>query len=326
MRRLTVQDLVNEVRSLIDEENTQAIETDRDVLPALNRAQDFISDVLARRYNPPLLTNVTYGASDFDTQQQLEIPEDAFEDRIEKIEIFVNGYYQEIEGISFQHGTNLETTLGNYVPTAYSIVGRKIKFYPRPLTTYPFRVWYQRDPGALVLPSGRINLVNTGSRYVVLNDIDDVLTTDQSELNSYVNIVDGETGVVKASLQIQSIANTKVTFKSIPTRTNVLGRTVVGTLEGKDIQPDDYICVVSGVCVPYLKKPLANFIIQYAAFELQKKLGGNMDVEKYILEKLESHVEKSWAGRTNQSRVRNTNPNLGGTRNRRRWVLPQGAT
>jgi hypothetical protein len=167
--------------------------------------------------------------------------------------------------------------------------------------------------------------VNAAQKYVVLNEIDDVLTTDQSELDSYVNVVDGETGIVKATLQIQSIANTKVTFKSIPSRSEVLGRTISGTLEGKDIQPDDYVCVVSGVCVPYLKKPLANFMIQYAAFLLQKKMGGNLDVERYLVEKLESHVEKSWSGRTTQARVRNTNPNLGGSRNRRRWVLPQGS-
>lgn len=324
MRRLTTQDLVDEVKSLIDEENEQAIQTKRDILPALNRAQDFVSDILARQYNPPLITSKVCTFIDFDSSRQLDIPEDSFEDRIEKIEVMVNGYFQTIEEISFQKGTQIETSLGNYVPTAYSLVGRKIKFYPQPLTTYPYRIWYQRDPGSLVLPSGRINLVNASQRYVVLNEIDDVLTTDQSELNSYVNVVDGETGIVKGSFQIQSIAGNKVTFKSVPTRSEVLGRTITGTVDAAEILPDDYVCVVSGVCVPYLKKPLANFIIQYAVFELKKKMGGDMDVERYILEKLESHVEKTWAGRGTQARVRNTNPNLGGSRNRRRWVLPQG--
>ena len=37
MRRLIVDNLADEVRSLLDEENSVSVNTERDILPALNR-------------------------------------------------------------------------------------------------------------------------------------------------------------------------------------------------------------------------------------------------------------------------------------------------
>ena len=81
---LTVQDLVDQVRNQVDEQDQDAVSLEGDILPVLNRAQDYAYNILARKYQEPLLT---YTQLTLTSGQEYDIPEDAFEDRIEKIEI-----------------------------------------------------------------------------------------------------------------------------------------------------------------------------------------------------------------------------------------------
>jgi hypothetical protein len=79
---ITVTDLVDQVRSLMDEENTVTISSS-EILQALNRAQDYATDLLSRHYPDPLLARST--TTTVAGQQAYEMPEDIFEDKLQKI-------------------------------------------------------------------------------------------------------------------------------------------------------------------------------------------------------------------------------------------------
>jgi hypothetical protein len=153
----TTSDLIAELRSQIDEANEIAIDDVRDILPALNRAQQYAWNILARKYPDPIIGYSTLTLTS--TDQEYDIPEDTFEDRIEKIEIAVDtGYYVECKRISYTDITNYESNSTDPQPYYYAIVGRKIRFIPKPNGNYNARIWYIADPQKLVKDQGRITL------------------------------------------------------------------------------------------------------------------------------------------------------------------------
>ena len=311
-----VEGLVSQVRSQLDEDNTSSVSTNRDIVPALNRAQDYAMNILARHYEEPLLTNFEL---DLQTgSQEYKIPEDAFEDRIEKIEIQIQrAHYEEITRISYRDITLYETSLRSQIPRYYVQIGRKIRFVPSPTGTFNARVWYLRCAPALVMPQGRITHVNEGGNYIIVDELGPQLTTESDQLESYVNLVDGSSGEIKASLQIKRIDDNKITFKTIPSRSVVLNRPIdtnIAELIDEEldsvvptpfrIEPDDYICSIAGSCVPTFAKPISNFLIQYAVAEITRKLGGAADMEERVKKEFEQQVERSWVGREQTIRVK----------------------
>lgn len=301
----TVDNLVDEVRSQLDEQNVDSVDTDRDILPSLNRGQDFAFDILARRYPEPLLKYESLALSD--GVSEYDIPERVFEDRVLKIEVEVpsgsGATYREVERISYRDISDYESASKTNVPSYYSIVGRKIRLVPQPTGTYDARLWYLRNPEKLVQPQGRITIINSGSNYVLLDGIGSALTTESDQLGSYVNFVDGQTGEIKGTAQIQNINNERVTFRSVPTRSSVLNRTIGGAISTMSLSQDDYICAVDGTCVPYFGRPVSNFLIQFSVAELTRKLGGSADIEERVLDKFEKQVERTSVGRESQFRI-----------------------
>ena len=170
----TVDDLVDQVRSQIDEDNIDSIDTDVDILPALNRAQDFAFNILARHYEEPLLSTTTLEL--FAGTSEYPMPENAFEDRLEKVEISIGGSQFEVQRISFRDLSFYETSLQVNVPYYYTVVGRKIRFVPEPTGTYNARIWYLREPVELGLTQGRITRVEADSNYVVVDAPGSALT------------------------------------------------------------------------------------------------------------------------------------------------------
>jgi hypothetical protein len=312
----TVQDLVNQVRSQLDETNRDTVSTEADILPSLNRGQDYAFDILARKYPEPLLT---YRTLDLTSQAEYSLPEDIFEDRIEKIEISITpnsgaGQTQrEVQRISFRDITNYESASNTSIPYYYCVIGNKIRFVPTPSGTYDARIWYLRSPEKLALPQGRITLVNTGSNYVLVDAPGPELATEADQLQAYVNVIDGQTGLIKATLQIQSINDNRITFRTTPSRSLVVNRIVSGSLLDMAIQPDDYLAPVIGTCVPYYGNPTTNFLIQFAVAEIVRKLGGESEKEAAMLEKFEKQVERTWVGREQTLRVNKRSNN---------WQLP----
>ena len=169
------------------------------------------------------------------------------------------------------------------------------------------------------MPQGRVTLLNTAQNYLIVDSIGADLTTQSDQLNSYVNIINGQTGEIRSTLQIQSLVDNKITFRSVPSRTTVLGRTVSGTLVDTGLEADDYVCVSSGICVPYYGKPTANFLIQFAVAELVRKLGGQSQDEEAILKKFEEQVDKTWVGRQIDTRVKKKSNNWGVSTRRNVW-------
>ena len=118
-------------------------------------------------------------------------------------------------------------------------------------------------------------------------------------------------------MQIKRIDDNRITFKTIPNRQVVLGQKIDTNLaelidETLDtqqptsfsIEPDDYICEITGSCVPTFAKPVSNFLIQYAVAELTRKLGGSADMEERVKKQFEDQVEHSWVGREQTIRIK----------------------
>lgn len=314
----TVADLVSQVRSTVDELNQDSVDTEADILPALNRAQDFAFDVLARFYPEPLLVHATVPT--VGAQAEYDIPEDCFEDRLLKVEVQVSNLntFREVQRASYRDISDYETTSSSNVPYYYAVVGRKYRLVPAPSGTYPLRIWYLKTPEALLLPQGRVTTISTGSNYCVVDEVGSDLTTESDQLNSYVNWIDGQTGAVKGTLQIQSITDNRVTFRTAPTRTTVLNRTIETSLANLDTSQDDYLATVKGTCVPQYSQPTSNFLVQYATAEMQRKLGSELAVtEQNILEKFEQQIQRTWVGREEQLRIKKRSPAYGSFTSRR---------
>lgn len=320
----TTQNLVDEVRSLLDELNGESVDTVKDILPSLNRAQDFAFDVYTRVYPEPILmplendptTGLGPGITVNGGQNDYTIPDTIFEDRVLKVEFAIpagNGVgrsFREVQRISYRDLSNYESASRTNLPYYYCIFGRTIRFVPNPTGTYQPRLWVLRNPEKLVLPQGRVTKVNAGSGYAVLDSVGPDLTPESDQLGSYVNWVNGRTGEIRATLQLATITENRVGFRAVPMRTSVLGRTVVGTVPS-DGDPDDYLCLAEGTCVPYFGKPTANFMIQFGTAEITRKLGGDAATQEQVVQKFEQQVERTWVGRERQTRVQKRSQNWG---------------
>lgn len=311
----TVQNLVDEVRQQLDEQNQDSVDTVADILPTLNRAQDYGFDSLARKYPEPILDHMSMQL--IANQSEYDIPENVFEDRIQKIEIEVpqgnaiGATFREIQRISYRDITLYESISNINIPYYYVIFSRKIRFLPFPSGIYNARVWFLKLPEKLVLPQGRITLLNVAQNYLILDEVGSSLTTESDQLGSYINIIDGQSGEVKGSLQIQSITGEKITFRTTPQRTTVLNRAITGDLSSIEVDPDDYLAAIDGTCVPYYGRPLSNFLIQFTVSEITRKLGGQAATEEQILDKFEKQVERTWVKREETFRVKKRNQNWG---------------
>ena len=304
-RRLTTKALIEEVRDLIDEDNTSAV-TDANILASLNRSQDRVASILSKHYSPPMLAAreipVVEGQTEYD------IPEDTLEERILGVDWKATGStgsYYKLTQCAYNDISRYESVAQAQYPKYYYVIGSSFHLLPTAPPGGTLRAWVLEDPPPLVIEQGRITFIPGAGNYVIVDEVGEDVTTDVDELGSYVNLIDKNTGKIKATLQVQSIAQDgKITFRTTPTRTSVQDQTVVGALP-TTLQADDYICNVAGTCVPLLKKPSSNFIVQYAVAEMVKKLGGDVGMELSVLAKLEEDVTRSWSGRPNTLRVRN---------------------
>ena len=326
---VTVDDLINDIRSMLDELNTLSIDDTRDILPALNRAQNYAASILAQDYEEPLLTMTEFSPTA--GQSYYDIPEDAYESRIEKLEIVTtpNSAYQ-VKRVSFRDAHLYETTTTSAIPDAYMVQGNRYKLLPASNGTHTIRLWYPQQPMKMVKQQGRITSINTGTNSLFVDSIGSDITTETDNLNSYVHIIDAQTGDRKGTFQVKTISGNKITFKSTPTRSTVLNYTIdtdlaSPTITTETIAEDDYISVVHGSCVPSLQRPFTNFFIQFAVAECTRKLGGNAETEEIILQKLEKQIKLLGTGQEATSRIKRTNKNwstgYNGRSVRNRWVI-----
>jgi hypothetical protein len=301
-RRLTTKALIEEVRSLSDDSNTADV-TDEEILSSLNRAQDRVASVLARHYNPPLLQSravaLTPGVTEY------AIPEDAFEGRLLKVEFSPRaGSFQRLEPIGISDIDKYEFANSTAIPYYYCEINSMFRLVPGNPGFGSLRIWFCEDPAPLVVEQGRLTVINVPGNYIIVDELGTDVSTASDDLESYVNLVDKNSGRIKATLQVQAISDRKVTFRTVPTRSTVQDRAVVGALPAT-VELDDYLCPVAGTCVPFMKKPAANYLIQYAAADIAvTKLGGDPGILMGQVTKMEEDVQRSWSGRPNTIRVR----------------------
>lgn len=303
----TVQNLVDEIRQQLDEDNTDSIDDQKDILPALNRAQKYAFDILARKYPEPLLRYTTLELEG--NVPEYDMPSDVFEDRIQKLEVEIPNsaglsQFEEVERRSYRDITRLESSCNSPTPRYYVIFSRTIRLIPAPSGAYNIRMWSLRNPEKLKLPQGRITVVDTVNNYVTVDSQGDQLTTETDQLGSYVNFINGRTGEIRGSAQIRILSNSRITFRTTPLRTSVLGRTISGSLTALGIEEDDYISPVDGTCVPYYSEPVANFMIEYSIAALTNKLEGDSNALQTLLSNLEEQVSRTWVGREQQLRIK----------------------
>lgn len=299
----TVTDMMNILRNKLQESNTTKI-SDSEILYALNQGQDFAFDIIARRYPDSIAVAAT---ATLNSDNTITIPEGAFEQRLTRV--YRNNsddYTTPLERVDYREKDDFVGRQG--VPTSYAILKNKVHILPTTnVSNYTYKIAYVEDVEKLVKDQGRITTVNLaggGNASIVVDSLGSDLTADASNINRFVNLVDGQSGLIKCSLEVKSIDTTTktVTFKATPTRTSVLNRTVVADIT-TDVEVDDYICVIEGSCVPYFKKPSSNYILQFATVEIKRSLGMDAQQEEVALRKYEEQMEKINSKRESTDRV-----------------------
>lgn len=322
MIRLTTLDLISDVRSLIDETTDEAAHDVTDILAALNRAQNEAVAMICNQYDDILATSKSYTYSDI-TSGSVPFPENTLEDRIQKVEVKVSGgYWCSLIPYSYRDAARLELpTTATYVHGYYT-KEKRLHLLPQTISSAnlsELRVWYSKEPDKLVKPLATVSAVSsTAVPYVHITDSSVDFVSTATNTDSYVNVVDGETGNVKCTLQIASKVGDRLTFRTSPQRSSVFGRTVSSALPtsstanpDQEIKPDDYICSAEGTCVPFMKGVYSNFLTQSAALDIKRKLGDAevLPVELQLKDNFAKYVKGLWAGRQNNQRIRSTNDN-----------------
>jgi hypothetical protein len=300
----TVSDMINIIRNKLQESNTTKV-SDAEILYALNQGQDFAFDIIARRYPDSIAVSET---ATLNSDNTITVPEGAFEQRLTRVyRNDSDDYTSPLERVDYREKDDFVGRAG--LPTNYAILKNKVYLLPSDqISSFTYKIAYVSDVEPFVKDQGRITTVTlkdgATNAEIVVDTLGSSLTADASNINRFVNLIDGQTGLVKCSLEVKSINTTTktVVFKITPTRTSVLNRTVVGDIT-TDVEVDDYICVIEGSCVPYFKKPSSNYILQFATVEIKRSLGMDAQQEEVALRKYEEQMEKINSKRESTDRV-----------------------
>lgn len=295
--------MLKDIRSKLDEENTVELDNTEDILPVINEGLDYASGILSHQYSSPLIKSYEFAPNG--SEDTYPIPEDAFAEGLTKVEVKIGSYYREVQRLSYRDVTYVETpSVG--IPLFHVVEGPNFRLLPAPATVSSIRIWYVKEPDRMVEEHGRVTGLNIGQNYLLLSNIEnpDTLSEDIESENSFVNLVDGNTGIIKASLQIASVDGQRVSFRSTPSQTTVQGRTVSGSIPST-AQRGDYLCPIEGSCIPILRYPLTPFLINYSVASIQAvKFGGEPGIVLSIQDKFENEVKRTWAGREQSLRVK----------------------
>ena len=301
---ITVNDMVDQVRDQLDESNVEDV-TPNDILQALNRGQRKAANILAKRVEDLLLDSTPVTSTG---ATSLAIPEEAYGRRVEQITVSRNALEYPLKRVPFRDLHKYTSSASVQVPSVYAFKGRDIIIKPTPTSGVVFNIWFTRAPETLVLQQGRITSVSVASSYVLVDDLGADLTTSTSNLGAFVNLVDAQTGEIKVSLQVLSLttASDKVAFKTSGlTLASVYNRTI-GVAIPTTVEVNDYICAIQGTCVPDLPDACLDYVIQYAVYEIRRRMGEPVQDELVALKELEKDLESQWAGRESSKRIKNS--------------------
>ena len=303
---ITTSELVRQVRAQIQEANEKGPITDEVILDALNRGLDYGWDILARNYKSPILKQS--GEVLTDSEGRYVLPEDMFEDRILKVEyISSSGSHLPLEARSPQDVSYLQSDTYGGDPIAYILEGRTLQILPnRSAGNRRIKFWYLEEVPKIVPIQARVTSFTSGggvsNATIVVDSTADVTLSPSDHFGKYLNFINFETGEIRGSAQIQSVDGNQFTLKLVPTRSEVLGRTISNDIPST-LEVDDYVCGIEGSCVLYFSKPLSNMVIQYAVAEIRRSLGYDVGIEERKLDQLENQVSYTFSKRPNTLRV-----------------------
>ena len=311
-----VNDLLDQTRSQLDEKNIDNA-TDSELVQALNRAQRSATNIVARKY-PDMFWDTTTDTL-VANQQEYDIPANAYGKRIELIEVDIGGTRYELKPVSNKRTTVFTRVGAVDRPYYYSLVKNKIAIHPLPSAAYTLYIHYLRRPETLVLSQGRITTVNSGSNYVLVDELGDAVSTSVTGFGSYINVIDYITGEVKGTLQVSALDTSlnKVLFKSAGlTRSTVLGRSISTSLP-TDISVDDYLALVTGTSVSELDEAYTDYLVQFAVIEIQRRFKVDIADDLIALKALSEELENMWVGREQSTKIRRANTHYHSTTSRR---------
>lgn len=309
----TTESLIEEVRALADEQNG-ASRTDPQIIAMMNRGLRYVASRLARStYVEPLLTRVSIATTDYDADVGLEVPRDAFEDRVLYVQMDVAGGPERVEQRTYRQVNALESSTAAAIPDAWYLRGRRIFFVQPPSGTYAALVDYLRGPDPLTPSQGRITSVDAAALSVTVDEVGGDLSPSSDTLGSFVNVIDPLTGLVRGTFQIASIVGTRVALRASPTRTTVQGRTLDTSFTDLDIAEDDYLCLSKGTCVPQFGAAWTTYLVEYAAAEVNRSLTDAMtQISTEIAKKAGEFAAAQSSGRTSTLRIKNKSRIWGG--------------
>jgi hypothetical protein len=300
---LTVDDMVSQVRAQLDETNTANV-TDSELVDALNRGQRKAANMTARYFRDLMWAVTTVTTSSADTTYN--IPDAAYGRRINHVTVQIGSIPYPLKRISNADKHNYDINSQAQRPYYYTATKNTLEIYPPPAGGLTLNVHYTAKPEDMVKQQGRIESINSGGNYVIIDAIGPDISAVSTGFNSYVNLVDYTTGAVKATLQVASI-NTitkQVTFKSAsPSRTSVLGKTIATSIPST-VEADDYLSIVTGTCVPELPEAYIDFLMQSAVVDIRRRFGEPLEEEYRHYKELEEEIKKMWIGRESQNRIR----------------------
>jgi hypothetical protein len=277
-------------------------------------AQDDCFNLVARRYPDLMAEEITLTV---DSTGVFTLPEDAFEQRLTRVYRKKDSYSEDLERVNYRDKQRFESKVGS--PTHYAILKNKGYILPSPESTdYTFIAAYLQDVPPIVQEQGRVTAFTAASfpdpevpstwvnATITIADRGSLITSDSSDLNRFVNIIDGQSGLIKATLEIKDISTAGslsiIEFKTTPTRAKVYNRTVSNDIP-TDLEEDDYICTADGSCVLFFKKPASNYIIQHATTEIKRSLGMDAQLEEMALSRYEENLKGMNSGRENSAKV-----------------------
>lgn len=295
-RGQTISNILDELRAAVEEENSVQIQDDYNLLPILNRAHRKAYEILTQAYPEPLLDYRDIAVS----TREFNLPENIYQDKLHKL-YWIDSTGKKLGECSKAgvHQFSDEDSVGELGwPSSYVIFGRKIRFSADPSST--LRMWYMNELERLNEPIATIDGV-TGTDTLQISELDASYNFTGGRTSSYVNIVDGQTGLIKATVQVRSSSTDTIVIRSSPDRTLVLNRDISSDLTALTdskgdvitVNADDYVCDIKGVCVLPYWDLVADFMTQYSIAELKRELGYAYDVDQQLVTAFKVDMRKA---------------------------------
>ena len=308
----TAEDLIQQVRDVCDEDNTSDV-SNAFLLRMLNRAQQDLVSEISRKYNPHFMQEVYLAPSAFVADgtgnvRKMPLPKQGFGFQINSVEVQIGQSWFVIKQVPHKHTLPFDGQNVAALPVVYSIQGGDLFLFPDASTVTQVRLRYQFRAPKLTTTQGRITAYDASAFTITVDSLGTDLSTSVDTLAAFVNIIDSQTGVVKATLQVSGINTTTKTLTIKTTslsRSIVFGYTVDSALPAS-IALDDYVCLASGTCVPYLSMDLSNYHVELAAFHTKRALGTTDGADYSERDRVIDRIQKMWSGRDYTLKINRT--------------------